>query len=1046
MENFLSKIKGLNSYNEADSKNFFGRDVQIESSLEILKKNKILTVNGSQSSGKTSFVKAGIFNRINNKFQGESGNNWSICSFRPGLSPIENLCTALSSDKLLYLNSKPNSSDFDDYLETFKIKESFGLLDIFKKSEIFGKKNVLIHIDHFEDIFRYPKFYDRDKHLDDELFIETINKTIKNNSCSIYFIITIQSNFLTKLNSYGTFSELLSLSQFNLPNLDFNSFFYNIKNDLKFSISPNLIDSLKNQLSEKPSLLSNFQFLLKHYQINEGNEIKELNENHFNLKNGLSNIVGEKINSYLNNQPEENKVVYEKIFRSLINSDTESSKIYYQKFSYIKEYSGLSSKNLTKMILNLNENFGFLFDTIEKNISPVKSKYNFEFSNDSLIVLKNSETFNWKSFKDWERDELMKYEYVGELSQFNAESKKLNTIELKKALNFINNPLINDNWSNKYELDFSAIKAYIFSQKEKFDFEVKDKLHKEHYERKKIRNRRILYGILASLGLYFISDLYIERRDLKKDNEEFKDLKVNYNKTEKKYDSLTKSMESLNNILLKEQDELTASINTIQIKEEKIQEIQKKIVSDRTKIDSQRIEIVRNKNEIISANKEIEISKNFIELTTREITLNNRIKFNVQEILLLRDDEKNKKIQYAKQSINFYKEFLNIVKTKDCLINLYPSELEAQKTLTVSTTNSDRNNLRQLAFLTLNKLNNVQFITQTPELNLLSDVNKGLNNSINRVEVTVDGRIIAAGKPNKIFFSIEKTKEIRNLKFNSISIHDEVTSIAAVNSEVLFTGLSNGELWYLSLVDNNKVKIYPKKGNSITSPINEIKLVDNTIFFAHKNKILNYNPQSKILDEINLKQIGNENIVDFTYDNDSRIYIVSDSGKIFVYNLNNNYHSLIFNSINNINFSNNDKVSKVVFFENKFMFGTEDGWIYLFDMISNSKPKFNRRFLAHKSEISSIYYDKNDNKLMSSAVDGSFCIVSLSEKDKISQSRIDLNFGIENKINDLLSYNDDFNKYLIIGDNNGSLSFLDLDLKDVFNLIQKKIEDELSKN
>ena len=104
MENFLSKIKGLNSYNEADSKNFFGRDAQIESSLEILKKNKILTVNGSQSSGKTSFVKAGIFNRINNKFQGESGNNWSICSFRPGLSPIENLCTALSSDKLLYLN------------------------------------------------------------------------------------------------------------------------------------------------------------------------------------------------------------------------------------------------------------------------------------------------------------------------------------------------------------------------------------------------------------------------------------------------------------------------------------------------------------------------------------------------------------------------------------------------------------------------------------------------------------------------------------------------------------------------------------------------------------------------------------------------------------------------------------------------------------------------------------------------------------------------------------------------------------------------------
>ena len=130
------KLKGLKPYEIYDSDQFIGRNKSIETALEILKKTRILTVNGPEGNGKSSFINAGILKRILAGFPGKSGRTWSVCSMRPGISPINNLCKALSTNNQLYLNSKPNSSDYEDYSRVIKEKNSYGLVEIYKESDL----------------------------------------------------------------------------------------------------------------------------------------------------------------------------------------------------------------------------------------------------------------------------------------------------------------------------------------------------------------------------------------------------------------------------------------------------------------------------------------------------------------------------------------------------------------------------------------------------------------------------------------------------------------------------------------------------------------------------------------------------------------------------------------------------------------------------------------------------------------------------------------------------------------------------------------------
>ena len=150
-----SKLVGLNPYQEENSSIFYGREKEVENLLQIIQKNKLITLTGPSGSGKTSLVNAGLIPRLKKGFLGQSGVEWAICSFRPGISPIDNMISAITSSGAINMDLRSNTEDFLNYKKIVDEDQSLSISKIYSESEINKKKNLLIVVDQLEDIFLF---------------------------------------------------------------------------------------------------------------------------------------------------------------------------------------------------------------------------------------------------------------------------------------------------------------------------------------------------------------------------------------------------------------------------------------------------------------------------------------------------------------------------------------------------------------------------------------------------------------------------------------------------------------------------------------------------------------------------------------------------------------------------------------------------------------------------------------------------------------------------------------------------------------------------
>ena len=1037
MKNSLFKFKGLNPYKFSDSDYFIGRNKSIESALEIFKKTKILIINGPEGNGKTSFINAGLLKRIRSGFPGKSGRNWSVCSTRPGISPIANLSRSLSTNNELYINSKPNASDFEDYIKVINKKKGYGLIEVYKESEIFEKKNLLIIIDQVEDLFKYSKIFNSELSSEDDLLIDLIYKSVKNQSCSIYFILSIQAFYFSKLNIYGKFSELLSISQFNLPNINLKNFFSEIKNKINFQISESVFEKIKLQVTEKPSYLTNFQFLLKKFNDSEFSKDMILSDEIFKKNGGIKNIINFGFDEYFKKQDNKTKLAIEFVFRSLIHSEYENERNFYQRFKYTREYCNFLSEDLTRLLLKINGEFGEIFDIISENISEIKSKLNYKIHDDDIIILKYSKSLNWNKFKSLQKEENSLYSSFEKLQSIINENKEIESKDLENGINLMSKQNINNQWSKKYDFNFQSIKQYLISQKQEKEKKL-DILNAQIESAKKRKKTLIYVGVLVGFllviilgfGSYDYYEMSQEERELKEKEKMIMEL-------EQDKDSLKKYSDGLLIKIEKDLDSLDSTRQIIKSREDSIVEKNKKIVSSQLKISEQRQEILKTINLIENANDKLDINQKFIKLTKKEIKLINDIKNLTKETKRLRNNEREKILISAKRSLSLYDSYYKLQKSKDSLIKNHVNDLKSLKELTLVTERNDINNLRKLANNVISKINGVNNITEVKDFNLLNELNNGKNNQLNKILITPENRVFSAGKSKKIYYSNEIEKGLENLTFSEYGLHSEITSIEYINSDVLFVGLLNGEIWYLSIDEKIKTKIFPKRKNKNSLPISSLLYLNQKIYSLLENLLIEYDLNTRVLTEVIIGERNKERLVEFTFDEKNNLYILTYEGNIIEYDINKRTHRQIFRSKNDI-LSYNDKVTKVDFFENKFIFSTLNGWIYIFDQ-DNRELKFKQRILAHNSEIVSLYYDKELNKLFSSSSQGTFCIIDINFDQNTPQSRIDIDFGVNSIITDVKSLNIEDKKFIIMSNSQGNLSLLNLELNEVYNYIRKFI-------
>ena len=1037
MNKYKKIFKGLSSYTKNDSDFFFARDSEVESALEILKKNKILTINGPTSSGKSSFVESGILKRLSQNFSGKSGKSWKFCTFRPGFSPIENLCKSLSVDSTLYLSSKPTTSDFDDYCDIIRKKQGFGLINIYKKSEIFNNSNLLIHIDQIEDLFKYTKIFDSENNKDDDLLIDLIDKSVRNKFCSIYFIISVQDEYLSKLNIYGKFSELLSLSQFNLPGVDSFNLLNKYSYHTKFDIDKNKLNKFSDQINEKPYLITNLQYLLNKLEDNFISSNKNKIDEFDSGTNSLEKIISNDLDAYLQKLSKDNCEIHIRLFRSLINSDVEN-KIYFQKFKYIKNYIGKDSKTTTEIIINFNSDFGFLFDSISENMTPIMSNNNFIFDDNDVIVLKHQNCLNWKVFKTWEKEESKFYESLLFYESKITQNENLTNSEISEGLKLIKNEFINNYWSDKYAINFTTIIEYIQSQKSLYDDEIRRKNRLLEQSKRKSLILKI-GGIVACLAIVvFAIKTHLEKLELR-------NIKVDRDLVQKTNDTLERNIAALEmknksmiNLIELEKDTINRIKEQINNQQQLLTAKNKKIINDNEKINFQKNEILVKELKIDSVEEQLLTANRFLNITKEEIRLNNEIKNITRQIRLLKNDEKDKLLSFAKTGIQLYEDFENIQDEKDYLINNHSGELDEINSLIIKTTSNDKNNLRKLANIILSKIYGVEKITQVQEFNLLRDYSRKSNNRLNSIQISDDNKIFTGGESDRLYYSTNKSLELEKIDFDYMSLNSELKSIAIIDDYYLCTSLRNGEIWLIDLEKKSKINIFRPRRTKENSPVSNVIFKESDIYFSNNNIIFKYNLRNQILTKLAVDGLGSDNFHHMTYDGKKLVYLLTNEGKIFHYDTIDNSTTLILDSKNSRDISEKDKVNRITFADGKFLFATQNGWIYLYNSVSG-KLLFNQRYLAHNDEIIALNYDRRLNTIYSSADDGSFCMLEYDEDETFGEKRVDIDFGSNNKITDIKTYKYNGKDYILTSDVNGNLSYWELEISEIFEFIKRKI-------
>lgn len=227
---------GLRPFETADGGLFFGRDRHIEDLLERLRTQRFLGVVGTSGSGKSSLVRAGLVPALYEGFLTSSGSEWRIGIMRPGEDPIDALAAELTKREVLGL-APELASTLD--------ASSEGLVEAALRAGLQKSENLLIVVDQFEELFRYPN----EKAERAVRFVERLLAASATERASIYVILTMRSDYLGDCARFSDLAEKLNGGQYLIPRLSRDELHEAIEGPVLVggaSITPALVEELLN--------------------------------------------------------------------------------------------------------------------------------------------------------------------------------------------------------------------------------------------------------------------------------------------------------------------------------------------------------------------------------------------------------------------------------------------------------------------------------------------------------------------------------------------------------------------------------------------------------------------------------------------------------------------------------------------------------------------------------------------------------------------------------------------------------------------------------
>jgi len=271
-------MENLNSQNDALGStigHLAGRNRQVFDILSLFQSSQMVGLFGENGSGKTALIKRGLIPELEKGFLGIAGRKWKSVTIRPGITPLENLSAGIAQ---LGLNQGKQKLEDEVFLTESMRLSNEGLKNAcLQKESQKSDFNALLVIDNFEDLFQFREVSQNTAEWDEivKSFIQNITKCASYSSIPVYFLIVLRAEYMSRLFEYRHFYEIVSASQYNLPQFRKTEFTEVIKAILqpsKMAMHKDGVDYLYNELGKDLKNLT----LLKYY-LNEAVETTATN-------------------------------------------------------------------------------------------------------------------------------------------------------------------------------------------------------------------------------------------------------------------------------------------------------------------------------------------------------------------------------------------------------------------------------------------------------------------------------------------------------------------------------------------------------------------------------------------------------------------------------------------------------------------------------------------------------------------------------------------------------------------------------------------------
>jgi len=942
------------------------RNRQVFDLLSLLQSSQIIALLGEGGTGKSTLVHSGLFSELSKGFMGIGGKNWKFSTFRPGITPIENLSAGFSQ----FTDPAKKEKLEEDFLLSKKIRSSSeGLknasIQFLDKN---NGNNYLLVIDNFEDLFHLKSGNDNREtwNLEVSAFIQNLSKCSTNSDVPLYFLIILRSDFVPHLFEFRRFYEKLSKSQYSIPlfrKSEFDEMVYQnfkinnipVSNDVVEQINNNFSKDLKDLLPLKFF----FQKTIYHFDENQKSDINQTNL----INSTTESLYLEKLESFFEKCSSIEKVILEKTLKQLTITSEGSARYNPIKLHHLSTISGIDKKLIIDLIFKIQKELDFVMDCHSPFQERIPSDPNSFIADESLIALKNEYFVNfWPRLLQWIKEEKESQEIYMRLSESAILFDKdltgyLRSPDLDFAIQWYENQKPDESWAKQFNENYKKTTDYLLKSKINLEKEI---LAKEETQRQKLRTLRkqISYVVLSFIVVFIVIAVFaydakqqesIANQAREKAEREQKRAKIEKERADILYVQTQEAM------TIAQTNEQMALMEKTRADNEfkKADQLRIQAEDQKIKIQSAYKELGVKSDQLVRVVDDLKVSNDLKTAATREAQSARDYQENLNKILSLRNKIQQK--EYLKDDI------LKILDDVNDAYQSYNTASLAFKGIVLP-----NNDLFQVLLSLKNDLQDLQMLKTIP-LNIASQ-----QNGLRKIIVSSTQRMATGGDDGVLLFSKaamgQTIPDIKKVKLNN----DRIRSLAFIDDRNLIFGTVKGFLYTFNT--DSEVLLQIPLSEKSPEIIEQIIWNKYGVFVLRGKKLWKIN----VLENYSAELIPNLSVKNiFSYQDDKLVFTDEEN------NLSLMETASLKTQVISTDFPNK-LISAFIPTKDYMFLGTHDGNVIIckpFSMGRTISLKTLHRIPAHVTRITSLAYDENSKKLFTASLDQKASIYQLNLLD-----------------------------------------------------------------